>query len=85
MLSVTSLTKQYGDFTAVDNVSFAASKGSVFGLLGPNGAGKSTAISCISGLLSPTSARISIDGAGIVRKAKRATRTLGIVSQELAI
>ena len=59
MLEVSNLVKQYGDLTAVDTISFAADSGSVFGLLGPNGAGKSTTISCISGLLPPTSGRIA--------------------------
>ena len=85
MLTVEHLVKQYGDFTAVDNVSFNASKGAVFGLLGPNGAGKSTAINCISGLMPPTSGHISIAGADIVKDGKRAKRSLGIVPQELAL
>ena len=85
MLDVRNLVKQYGDFTAVDNVSFEASKGSVFGLLGPNGAGKSTTINCISGLLSPTSGHISVAGADIVKEGKKAKRSLGVVPQELAL
>ncbi|MGB5257503.1 MAG: ABC transporter ATP-binding protein, partial [Woeseiaceae bacterium] len=85
MLTVNNLVKQYGDFTAVDKVSFQASKGRIFGLLGPNGAGKSTTISCISGLLAPTSGNVSVDGADIVKDGKRAKRSLGIVPQELAI
>jgi ABC-2 type transport system ATP-binding protein len=85
LLKIRNLIKQYGDFTAVDNVSFDASKGSVFGLLGPNGAGKSTTINCISGLLSPTSGRISIAGADIVKESKKAKRSLGVVPQELAL
>ena len=48
MLVVKNLVKQYGDFTAADDISFEAGKGTVFGLLGPNGAGKSTTINCIS-------------------------------------
>ena len=85
MLAVRNLIKQYGDFTAVDNVSFEASKGCVFGLLGPNGAGKSTTINCISGLLSPTSGHISVAGADIVKEGKKAKRSLGVVPQELAL
>ncbi len=79
------LVKQYGEFTAVDDVSFSADKGQVFGLLGPNGAGKSTAINCISGLLSPTSGRITVAGHDVVRDGKAARRSLGIVPQELAL
>ncbi len=85
MLSVENLVKQYGDFTAVENVSFSASKGTVFGLLGPNGAGKSTTINCISGLLNPTSGHVSVDGADIVKEGKKAKRSLGVVPQELAL
>ncbi|MBT8102607.1 MAG: ATP-binding cassette domain-containing protein [Gammaproteobacteria bacterium] len=85
MLSVEKLIKQYGDFTAVDDVTFSATEGSVFGLLGPNGAGKSTTINCISGLLSPTSGRISVAGADIVKNGKKAKRSLGVVPQELAL
>ncbi len=58
MLVVENLVKNYGELTAVDDVSFDAKEGTVFGLLGPNGAGKSTAINCISVLLTPTAGRI---------------------------
>lgn len=85
MLIVDSLVKQYGDLTAVDDVSLEAEKGHVFGLLGPNGAGKSTAINCISGLLAPTSGRITVSGHDIVKDGKAARRSLGIVPQELAL
>lgn len=85
MLAVQQLTKQYGDFTAVDDVSLESDTGRIFGLLGPNGAGKSTTINCISGLLSPTSGRISIDGHDVVRDGKKAKASLGIVPQELAL
>ena len=85
MLNVENLTKQYGDFTAVDDVSFGAGDGKIFGLLGPNGAGKSTSINCISGLLLPTSGRISIAGFDVVKDGKSAKASLGIVPQELAL
>jgi ABC-2 type transport system ATP-binding protein len=79
------LVKQYGDLTAVDDVSFRAEKGTVFGLLGPNGAGKSTTINCISGLLSPTSGHIAVAGHDIAKDGKAARRSLGIVPQEIAL
>jgi len=85
VLEVTKLVKQYGDLTAVDTISFGAREGSVFGLLGPNGAGKSTAINCISGLLSPTSGRISVSGHDISSDGKAARSLLGVVPQELAL
>jgi ABC-2 type transport system ATP-binding protein len=85
MLFVEELVKQYGDFTAVQDVSFQASRGTIFGLLGPNGAGKSTTINCISGLLDPTSGQIRVAGHD-TRKASRAARqALGVVPQELAL
>jgi len=79
------LVKQYGELTAVDDVSFEAAGKTIFGLLGPNGAGKSTTINCISGLLSPTSGRISVAGHDIAKDGKAARKSLGIVPQELAL
>jgi ABC-2 type transport system ATP-binding protein len=85
LLSVENLSKQYGDFTAADDVSFETGEGKIFGLLGPNGAGKSTTINCISGLMPPTSGRISIAGFDIVKDGKKAKASLGVVPQELAL
>ena len=85
MLTVRNLLKKFGDFTAVEDVSFEALRGSVFGLLGPNGAGKSTTINCISGLLQPTSGHISVAGHDNIKEARLAKMSLGIVPQELAI
>jgi ABC-2 type transport system ATP-binding protein len=85
MIDVQNLRKQYGDLTAVDDVSFAAEKGRIFGLLGPNGAGKTTTISCISGLLKPTSGKIAVSGHDVVTDGQAARRHLGIVPQELAL
>jgi ABC-2 type transport system ATP-binding protein len=85
MLLVEHLVKQYGDFIAVDDVSFEAKAGAVFGLLGPNGAGKSTAINCISGLLAPTAGHITVSGHDVIKDGKAARRSLGVVPQELAL
>ena len=85
MLTVNDLSKNYGDFVAVDRISFSAGKGTVFGLLGPNGAGKSTTINCISGLLQPTSGHAAIAGHDVVTDGKAARRNLGVVPQELAL
>ena len=79
------LRKQYGDTVAVDDISFAAEAGQVFGLLGPNGAGKTTTIGCISGLLQPTAGRIALMGHDVVRDAIAARQSLGVVPQELAL
>jgi ABC-2 type transport system ATP-binding protein len=85
MLKVENLVKQYGDVTAVDDISFTADKGVVFGLLGPNGAGKSTTINCLSGLLRATSGRVSVAGFDVRKQARSAKRSLGVVPQELAL
>ena len=85
MIDVQQLRKQYGDLVAVDEVSFTADQGQIFGLLGPNGAGKTTTIGCISGLLKPTSGRVIVSGHDVVNDAKAAKRHLGIVPQELAL
>ena len=85
MITLQHLRKQYGDATAVDDVTFAAEPGRIFGLLGPNGAGKSTTIGCISGLLKPTSGRITVLGHDVVTDSIESRRELGIVPQELAL
>jgi len=85
MLKIEKLVKQYGDFTAVDDIGFSAQAGMVFGLLGPNGAGKSTTINCISGLLKPTAGRVSVGGFDTQTESKSAKKSLGVVPQELAI
>ena len=66
MLIVDRLTKTYGDVTAVDDVSFHADKGMVFGLLGPNGAGKTTALKVLAGLLLPDGGCARIAGNDVV-------------------
>lgn len=85
MIEVEELRKQYGDLLAVDNVSFVAEPGAVFGLLGPNGAGKTTTIGCISGLLQPTAGRIRVLGHDVVSDGPASRRELGVVPQELAL
>lgn len=85
MIRVESLRKLYGDFVAVDGVSFTAQAGQVFGLLGPNGAGKSTTIGCISGLLRPSDGSVSVFGHDVVADGIAARRELGVVPQELAL
>ncbi|MEM7431459.1 MAG: ABC transporter ATP-binding protein [Pseudomonadota bacterium] len=85
MLKVSDLVKQYGDLIAVGGVSFEADKGTVFGLLGPNGAGKSSTINCVSGLLTPTSGRVSVNGFDTTTQGKKARASLGIVPQEIAL
>ena len=85
MIEVQGLRKQYGDFVAVDGVSFTAQPGQIFGLLGPNGAGKSTLIGCMSGLLSPTAGSVRLIGRDLTTDGPEAKRHLGVVPQDLAI
>ncbi|UCG52334.1 MAG: ABC transporter ATP-binding protein [Candidatus Latescibacterota bacterium] len=85
MIEVEGLRKQYGDLVAVDDVSFTAEPGAIFGLLGPNGAGKSTTIGCISGLLKPGAGRVRVLGHDVMTEGPLSRRKLGVVPQELAL
>ena len=62
MIEVKNVTKKYGDFVAVDNISFNIKEGEIIGLLGPNGAGKSTTMNMITGFIEQTEGEIIIDG-----------------------
>ncbi len=85
MIEVDHLRKSYGELTAVEDISFSASPGEIFGLLGPNGAGKTTTISCISGLIAPTAGNVRIMGHDVVRDGPAARRVLGVVPQEISL
>src|SRR5579871_1086995 len=85
MIEVEQLRKQYGEFTAVDGVSFTAQPGEIFGLLGPNGAGKTTTIGCISTLLAPSGGQIRVMGHDVVKDSIAARRSMGVVPQEIAL
>jgi ABC-2 type transport system ATP-binding protein len=85
MIQVENLRKLYGELAAVDGASFDARPGEIFGLLGPNGAGKTTTIDCVSGLLTPTSGRVRVNGHDVVRDGKAARSSTGVVPQELAL
>lgn len=85
MIEVEQLQKNYGDLLAVDDVSFVAEPGAIFGLLGPNGAGKTTTIGCISGLLRPSAGRVRVLGHDVVSDGPASRRQLGVVPQELAL
>ena len=71
MISVKHLTKCYGEFTAVDDLSFEIDEGHVYGFLGPNGAGKSTTMNIITGCLSATPGQVTIDGHDIFEESNR--------------
>jgi ABC-2 type transport system ATP-binding protein len=82
-IEVNSIVKKFGDFTAVDGVSFKVEAGEVFGLLGPNGAGKSTLIRMLVTLLPPTSGSASVNGFDVVKKADDVRRSIGVIPQAM--
>jgi ABC-2 type transport system ATP-binding protein len=75
------LTRRFGDFTAVDRVSFQVRQGEIFGFLGPNGAGKTTTIRMLTGLLSPTSGQALVAGLDVARQPREVKRHIGYMSQ----
>lgn len=82
MIRVENLVKRFGDFTAVDNISFEVSKGEIFAFLGPNGAGKTTTIKMLTTLLTPTSGTVFLDGLDPAVKRDAARKQFGIVFQD---
>jgi ABC-2 type transport system ATP-binding protein len=82
MIQVSSLVKKYGDFTAVDNISFEVGKGEIFAFLGPNGAGKTTTIKMLTTLLRPTAGSLKIDGLDPDAQPHEVRRRFGIVFQD---
>lgn len=81
-ITVQSLVKKFGEFKAVDGITFDVDKGEVFAFLGPNGAGKTTTIKMLTTLLRPTSGKISINGFDPVTSQDNARRSFGIVFQD---
>ena len=84
-ISVRGLTKRFGSFTAVDNLSFEVRRGEIFGFLGANGAGKSTTIRMLCGLLTPTSGTATVGGYDVARETDRVKRTIGYMSQRFSL
>ena len=82
MIRVQQLVKKFGDFTAVDNVSFDVAEGEIFAFLGPNGAGKTTTIKMLTTLLTPTSGTLEIDGLDPVEEQHEVRQRFGIVFQD---
>ncbi|MCH8815618.1 MAG: ABC transporter ATP-binding protein [Chloroflexi bacterium] len=76
------LVKRYGDFTAVDSISFTVARGECFGILGPNGAGKTTTIRMISCVSPVTAGDLSVDGMAVQKQPRRIKAILGVVPQE---
>jgi len=85
VLEIRNLTKKFGDFVAVDNMSLNVREGEIFGFLGANGAGKSTTINMIASLLRSTKGEIDLLGKNIAKNVKFAKMNIGIVPQDLAI
>ena len=85
MIACENLTRRFGNFTAVDHISFTVSKGSIFGFLGQNGSGKSTVIRMLCGLLEPTEGRATIAGYDVARETDRIKSLIGYMSQKFSL
>lgn len=84
-IELVDVTKCFGDFAAVDHLSFSVISGEIFGLLGPNGSGKTTTINMVTGLAQPTSGRVLVLGRDAGREAVKVRASLGAVPQETAL
>jgi len=84
-LEIRELVKTFGDFTAVDHVTFQVTKGEIFGFLGPNGAGKSTVIRMLCGLLTPTAGAGSVAGLDIATEPEEIRKNIGYMSQKFSL
>lgn len=85
IVEIKNLTKRFGNFTAVDSISFEVRKGEIFGFLGPNGAGKTTTIKMLITLLAPTSGSGLVEGLDIVHDAGSVRRIIGYVPQLISV
>ncbi len=81
MIEVKNVTKKYGSFVAVDNISFDIKEGEIVGFLGPNGAGKSTTMNMITGFIEPTEGTILVNGYDIQKKARKAKKEIGYMPE----
>jgi ABC-2 type transport system ATP-binding protein len=84
-VEVQDLVKRFGDFCAVDHISFQTSAGEIFGFLGPNGAGKSTTIRMLCGLLHPTSGVARVAGIDVAAQPERVRQNIGYMSQKFSL
>ncbi len=85
VISADRLTKRFGDFTAVDAISFSVARGEIFGFLGANGAGKSTAMRMLCGLSKPTAGKASVAGYDVARQSEQVKRNIGYMSQKFSL
>lgn len=85
IIEVEELCKKFGDFVAVDNISFSVNKGEIFGFLGANGAGKTTAIKMLSGLLQPSSGHATVMGYNVYKQSEDIKRNIGYMSQRFSL
>ena len=79
------LTRVFGDFTAVDHISFRVREGQIFGFLGPNGAGKSTTIRMLTGILAPTSGTGRVAGFDMRAERQQIKQAIGYMSQKFSL
>lgn len=84
-IEVLGLTKKFGDFVAVNNISFVVPRGEIFGFLGPNGAGKTTTIRMLLGLLTPTSGTAKVIGFDVVKESEALRQRIGYMSQKFSL
>ena len=85
MIEVKNITKKYGNFIAVENISFTVKDGEIVGLLGPNGAGKSTTMNMITGYIEPTDGEIIVNGYNISKKPKKAKMQIGYMPENVPL
>src|SRR5256714_12756714 len=85
VITADKLTKRFGNFTAVDAISFEVSKGEIFGFLGANGAGKTTAMRMLCGLSIPTSGKATVAGFDVYKQTEQIKRSIGYMSQKFSL
>ncbi len=85
VIEVEKLTKRFGDFTAVNAISFQVKKGEIFGFLGANGAGKTTAMKMLIGISKPTSGQATVAGFNVYTQTESIKKNIGYMSQKFAL